>query len=280
MVAPVIAAVGGPGLSAMAAAIKALYGMPGKIDDFLNEHIETMKSSENHTIARTGAILQMAKLGFGIGYITPVVIIAAGQFLLGNTLAAVTTLGTAATLSNPIAMTCAAIGAIYYGWGALSDVERNEILDRISKGLEIGIELIKSIVKFVTDKTKELLSSKNIEEIKKYVGSAAAVFGKTLGEVTHKVADMVGDTFNVVKKKSGEAMDFTMDAASETFHVVKKKSGEAMDMTSNAASSAYRSVSETASDTYHTVSETADGIRKKLEKPAPKAIPGPEGQDQ
>ena len=35
-----------------------------------------------------------------------------------------------------IAMTCAAIGAIYYGWSALSDVEREEMLDKLSKGLD------------------------------------------------------------------------------------------------------------------------------------------------
>ena len=268
MVAPIVAAiqfgtaVAGPALGTMAAAIKALYGIPGQINEYLDEHIDTMHRSENPTIARTGSILQMAKLGFGIGYITPVVIIAAGQFLLGNTFAAITTVATAATLTNPIAMTCAAIGAIYYGWGALSDVERNEILDKISKGLEIGIELIKSIVRFVTDKTKELLSSKNIDEIKKFMGSAAAVFGKTLGDVTHKVADVIGDTINVVKKKSGEAME----------------------LTGHVAADAYRSVSETASDAYQTVSDTAekaaDGIRKKREKPASKSVTEVKGQDQ
>ncbi len=286
MVAPVIAAQAIEGgvkvvVGTIAQSIKALYGIAGDVNEYLNKHIEEMTKSENATISRSGRVIEMAKQGFGIGYITPVVIIAAGQLLLGNTFAAIGTVATAATLTNPIAMTCAAIGAIYYGWGALSDVERNEILDKISKGLEVGIELIKSIVRFVTDKTKELLSSKNIEEIKKFVGSAAAVFGKTLGDVTHRVADVVGDTFNVVKKKSGKAMDLTIDAASETFQVVKKKSGEAMELTSHVASDAYRSVSETASDTYQSVSETAekaaDGIRKKVGKRAPNAT---KGQDQ
>ena len=91
------------------------------------------------------------------------------------------------------------------------------------------------------DKTKELLSQKNIDEMKKFVGSAAVVFGKTLGDITHKVADVVGDTFDVFKKKSGEAMDATMDVASDT----------------------YRRVVETAES-------TANKIRKKLERSAPK----------
>lgn len=190
-----------------------------------------MKEAENPTISRTGKILEMAKYGFGLGYITSVTIISVGQLLLGNTMVAVTTVTTAATLTNPVAMTCAAIGAIYYGWGALSDVERNEILDKLSKGLGIGIELIKSIVGFVIDKTKELLSSKNLDEIKEFIGSAAAVFGKTLGDVTRKITDVVSDTLDVFKRKSGEAMVKTFDVAT---------------------------------DTYRTVSETADDIREKL----------------
>jgi len=226
----------------------------GDVNEYLNKHIEEMTKSENPTIARSGKVIEMAKLEFGIGYITPMVIIATGQLLLGNTLAAMGTVAAAATVPTPIAMTCAAIGAIYYGWGALSDAERNEILEKISKGLEAGIELIKSIVRFVTDKTKELLSSKNMEEIKKFVESAAAVFGKTLGDVTHKFADVVGDTFNVVKKKSGKAMEITSDIAS----------------------CAYRSVSETASDAYQTVSETAE---KAAEANPPSQAPGQASRD-
>ena len=162
----------------------------------------------------------MAKLGFGIGYITSVVIIAAGQLLLGNTLAATATVATAATLTNPIAMTCAAFGAIYYGWGALSDLERNEMLDKLSKGLDVGIELIRSILRFVIDTMKELLSPQNIAEIKKFIGSAAAVFGKTLGDVTHKATDIVADTFDVFKKTSGETFDKTVDVASGAYQTV------------------------------------------------------------
>jgi uncharacterized protein YjgD (DUF1641 family) len=162
----------------------------------------------------------MAKLGFGIGYITPVVVISVGQLLLGNTLSAITTIATAATLTNPIAMTCAAIGAIYYGWGALSDTEREEMLEKLSAGLEVGIELIKSIVRFVIDKTKELLSSKNIEEIKKYIGSAAAVFGKSLSDVTHKFTDVVSGSFDVFKKTTSFAMERTIDAATDAYEGV------------------------------------------------------------
>ena len=236
-----VAEVGGFALSKMAQAIKALYGMANEMNDYLDKHIEEMKGSENPTISRTGSVLAMAKLGFGIGYITPVVVIAVGQLLLGNPLSAIIFIAQAATLTNPIAMTCAAIGAIYYGWGALSDLERNEILEKLSKGLEVGIELIRSIVRFVIETTKELLSSKNIDEIKKFVGSAATVFGKTLGDVTHKVTDIVSDTYDVFKKKSGEAMEKTIDAATDAYEDVSEAAGKA-----------------------------ADAFRKKLERPASK----------
>jgi len=238
-VIPATLAVGGLTLSTMAGAIKGLYGMATGINDYLDKHIEDMKGSENPTISRTGRVLEMAKLGFGIGYISSVVVIAAGQLLLGNTLAAMTTVATAAAMTNPIAMTCAAIGAIYYGWGALSDVERDEILEKLSKGLEVGVELIKSIVRFVIDKTMELLSAKNIQEMKKFVESAAAVFGKTIGEVTHRVSDIVSDTFDAVKKKSEHMAEQTADAATD----------------------AYRTIADTAE-------KASNRIRKKLEKPA------------
>ena len=264
---------GGMALSAMAKAVQALYGMAVDLNEYLDQHILDMKGSENPTISRTGRILEMAKLGFGIGYITPVVIIAAGQLLLGNSLSAITTVATAATMTNPVAMTCAAIGAIYYGWGALTDVERDEILQKLSQGLEVGIEMIKSMVGFIINKTKELLSSKNIDEIKSFIGSAAAVFGKRLGDVTHKLSDVASDTFDVFKKQGSLAMEKTFEAATdardnvaltaakvgESVDTLKDKIGEAILKTKDAASG----VLDTASTA---ISEKVDSFHATLEK--------------
>ncbi len=218
------------GLSAMAKSISALYGMAVDINAYLDKHLTEMQQSENATIARTGRVLKMAKDGFGLGYLSSVTIIAAGQLLLGNPLTAVTTVASAVTLSNPIAMTCAAVGAIFYGWGALTETERQELLDKLSKGLEIGIELIKSLLSFVTEKTKELLSSKNVEELKKFVGSAASLFGKTLGDVTHKITDVVSDSFNLFKRKSEDAIEKTADLATTTYDSVKHAAGKATEI--------------------------------------------------
>jgi hypothetical protein len=194
-------------LSAIAQAVKALYGFASDVNEGINQLIQEMKDSENPTTSRTGRVIEAAKFGFGIGYTVPVAIIAVGQLLLGNTFAAGWTVFTTVTLTNPVAMTCAAVGAIYYGWGALSDVERNEILDKLSKGLAIGVELIKSIIAFVIKTTEDLLSAKNFSELKQVIGTAAAQFGKTLGDVTKKIADVVGDALDSLKRTSGDAVD-------------------------------------------------------------------------
>ena len=87
-------------LSGIAKAIKALYGMTSEINDYLDKHIEEMKGSENSTISPTGKVVEMAKVGFGIGYMTPVVIIAVGQWLLGNTFAAISTVASAVSSAS------------------------------------------------------------------------------------------------------------------------------------------------------------------------------------
>jgi len=215
------------GMSGIAKSIKALYGTTAELYEYLDKHIQELKASDNPTIARTGRVVDAAKAGFGIGYVTPLAIIATGQFLLGNPLTGVATVAQGMTLTNPIAMTCAAVGAIYYGWGALSDVERNEILEKLSHGLQIGTELVKSIIRFVIDKTREFLSSDNLKEIRAFVSSAAAAFGKTLGDITKKITDVASDTFDVVRRSSGAAATKAADLASDAYDSVKEQAGKA-----------------------------------------------------
>ena len=212
-----------PGVSLITAAIRGIYGIAGDINDFLDRHIADLQASDNPTVARTGRVIMAAKSGFGIGYITSVVVIATGQLLLGNSLAAGGAVLTAVTLTNPIAMTCAAIGAIYYGWNALSDQERNDIIEKLTNDLKVGAELIKSLIRFVVDKTKEFLSSENLKEIKVFVANAAAGFGKSLGDITKKVADMVSGSFEAFKKTTGQAADAVADLASDAYDAVKDK---------------------------------------------------------
>ena len=248
--APVLAAniaLGGSGfaLSAMAKAVAGLYGVATDINDFLNRHIQDMQSSANATIATTGRIMEMAKYGFGIGYLSSVTIIAVGQLLLGNTFAAVATAATAATLSNPIAMTCGAVGAIVYGWSALSDEEKNALLDKLSHGLEIGVELIRSIIAFVINKAKELLSSQVLKDFKHYIADKAALFGRSLSDVTHSTVDLISDTASTVKRHAESAIASTVKVAGEasgrvgdTFSDLGRAAGQAIDNTGIAAKQA------------------------------------------
>jgi hypothetical protein len=189
----------------IAMAIQSLYGFVQGIDKGIEDLLNSMKQSENPTVVRTASVIEGAKYGFGIGYVTSVIVIAVGQLILGNTLAAVVTVGTAVTLTNPIAMTCGAIGAIYYGWQALSEDDRNAIVHRLMGAFEVGAEMIKAIISFVVTTTKELLSAENLAEVKRFITEAAGAFGHTLSDVTRAIKDTVVDTFDTVTTTAGKA---------------------------------------------------------------------------
>lgn len=204
-------------------AVSALYGVATDLDDFMNRHIREMQSSDNLTIATTGAILEKAKFGFGLYYMSSVAIIAVGQFLLGNTFSAVVTVATAATLSNPIAMTCGAVGAIVYGWSALNDVQRNSILELLATGLEIGVELIKSIISFVISAAKALFSSQTLKDLKHFIAEKAALFGRSLSDVTHATVDVISDTAASAKRHAEVAIAGTVKVAGVASNKVGEK---------------------------------------------------------
>lgn len=225
-------------LSSMATAIQGIYSMGGSVNEFIDTHIDLLKESENPTVSKTGRVLEMAKLGFGLGYMSSITIIATGQLLLGNNLAAVGTVVTAATLTNPIAMTCAAFGAIYYGWSALSNQERNEILDKLRTGLEIGVETIKAIIAFVVKTTNEIFSPENIAEFKSFIKTYAAKFGKSLSDVTGRMVDILKDAAEQTAKKSSEIYESTAGVLSEIATQTGQVASTAAEATSNAAKNA------------------------------------------
>lgn len=208
--------VAGFALSGMAQAIGGLYGVVGDMNTWMDRHIQDMQASDNVTISRTGKVLEGAKLGFCLGYTVPVTVIAVGQFLLGNTLAAVATIGSAGTFTNPIAMTCAAVGAIYYGWNALSDDERADALDKLSKGLEVGIELIKSVIRYVVEGLSALMSSKHLAEFKEFISDGAKRFGKTLYDVTHDVTDKLSQLWSGASASVSETLERSKETIKES----------------------------------------------------------------
>ena len=212
-------------------AIKALYGVATSVNAFIDEHIAKLKAHENETINATGRVLENAKAGFGIGYITPLILTATGQLLLGNQLNATAILASGMTLSNPLAMTCGAIGAIYYGWQALSEEEKNAILARLTAAFEVGVELIKSMISFVISSLGSILSKEKLAEFKNFVASAAENFGKTLADITRDikdkffhVMDWVGNAWKDASTSVQEGAERTKDSVKETFEKMTKKS--------------------------------------------------------
>lgn len=196
-------------------AIRLLYGTAKTINDFIDEQIDSMKSSAKEAVQVCGKILEGVKYGFGIGYMTSIVTITVGHLLMGNPLSAGGAMlggvtGVAA-FTNPIAMTCAAIGAIYYGWNALDEHEKEAIIERVVADFKIGVELIKSIINYVITKTKELMSSDALADIKGYVQESAKKFGKTLSDVTRNLKDKMFDTAEYVKDKAEDVGDFVKE---------------------------------------------------------------------
>lgn len=261
---------GGAALSSMGKAIQALYGMGTAINDYLDNHILAMKQSENSTISQTGRVIESAKLGFGLGYLSSVVIIATGQILLGNTFSAVATVAAAATLTNPIAMTCAAVGAIYYGWNALSSKEQQEILEKLTQGLDLGAELIKSIIQFLITKVKDLLSSKSIAEFKDYIKEYASKFGRTLFDVTGKVTDFVKGAAGKAGEMTVKAGELTVNAMGNTTSAVKfaiAKTGETASSAADSTSNAFKMAFDKAGDAASIAADsTSNALRGAYEK--------------
>lgn len=265
-------------LGPIATAIAVAYKMGSVVNDYINEHIENLKASDNPTISSTGRVLEGAKFGFGLGYVAPIVIIATGQILLGNTFTGVIgaistvtavsgTVMSAVTFTNPIAMTCAAVGAIYFGWTALSDAERNDILNRLSEGLNIGVELIKSFIGFVCNKLKEFTSSKQLAEFKDFVKTQAAEFGKTLYDITKSMGDLVKGAAEKVSNIAGQAADSTVNATKKAADVAVQAAEKVSDIAGQAANSTVsvtKTAVGTASQAAGSVSDAASEIAKSI----------------
>lgn len=260
-------------LNPITAAIAAMYSIGKNINDFMDDHIENMKSSEDPVIASTGRVLGGAKLGFGLGYLSSVAIIAVGQVILGNTLAAAATVGSAAILTNPIAMTCGAIGAIYYGWKALTNQEKERILDKITKGLDIGSELIKSLIDFVTKTMTDLFDPKHLAKLKEFVSAQAQQFGKSLYAVTKTMSDGLMGALTKASEIAGDAVKSTNEAAKSGSVIIGQAAGtvgyiagQVADSTVVATKSAVSAVSQAASNVSNSASEAAKKIKNIVDR--------------
>ncbi len=172
-------------------ALRAIYGTASALNEFMNSHIAALKGSDDATISRTGNLLAEAKSGFMIGYVTPIAIVAVGQLLLGNPLtAAVSAVGMAV---SPVAITCAAVGAIWMGWRALKPGEQARILETVRTGLGLSITVVTSVIEFVVRQAQALFGKPQIAVLREMVRTEAATFGRSLAQVTGSAMDAVMD---------------------------------------------------------------------------------------
>ena len=197
--------------SGVASAIK-------EANEVTDSMIDNLKNNENLTVNRIGRVLEGTKFGFLMGYVSPSILTAVGVCLTTGDLVLAAS-GGIAVLGNPIAGTCAAVGAVFFGWSALNDTEREEVLNQVGKFLNVGWEQIKAVVNFAIKTMKELLSADNIQEMKETVAQAATAVGRHISDITKSVRDKFGKVVESVENTVTAAVNAITDAtasASET----------------------------------------------------------------
>lgn len=152
---------------------------------FVAGHIELLETSDNEAVARSGFVLRRAQDGFGLGYKVPLAVIAMGQAMLGLDLAVAAPF----IASNPAAFTCAAIGAIYYGYTALSEDERQTLHSAVGAAIEAGVELVRSVIEFCISTLRSILDKQTLVAVREFVAEYSRMVGSSLGEITGKLSD-------------------------------------------------------------------------------------------
>jgi hypothetical protein len=167
-----------------------LYGFASSAAQFAVSHIDTLKAADNPLANRCGLILEAVVQGFGVGSETALVLIGIGQSLLGNPLTGGTV---AVATTNPVVLTCAAIGAVHYGWNALSEGERNGVLSSVGTAFGVGIEFARALADLAISTIRALMSAANYAELRRYVTEAAAAFGLRFSDITGALGDRLRD---------------------------------------------------------------------------------------
>ena len=180
-------------ITALAAAGHAVSGIAAAVkeaNDLTDSMIANLKANENLTINRVGRVLEGVKFGFLLGYVSPSILTAVGVCLTTGSLTMATGAGIA-LIANPVAGVSAAVGAVFFGWKALSDREREDVIDQVSDFLKVGVEQIKAVVEFAIKLMKDLFTADNIQEIKETVAEAAATVGRHISDITKSLGDKI-----------------------------------------------------------------------------------------
>jgi len=183
----------GMALKGVSETVQALYGIASDANEFFNRHIDKLKSSDQPALAAAGRLLEAAKTGFGVGYGGSVAVVVVGQLILGHPLTAGIVLAKSALLLNPVAVTCGAIGAIYFGWSALQDEERSAIIGRVVEVLGIAADTVRALVQFVLTSARKTGESWPTLAFKESLIAQAQQWGHALGDVTRSATDRARD---------------------------------------------------------------------------------------
>lgn len=190
------------------------YGVSSNSDKyrqtFVAQHLDLLATSDNESVARSGYVLKRAQDGFGLGYKVPLAIIAIGQVMLGLDLAVTAPF----IAANPAAFTCASIGAVYYGYSALDENERQILHRKIGDAIDVGVELVRSIVEFCVATLKSLLSKETLSAMRDIVSDYAQQAGSSLAEITGKVSDKAWEIGEQAIEGAGYAANSAIGAAS------------------------------------------------------------------
>ena len=180
-------------ITALAAASHAVSGVAAAVkeaNDLTDSMIANLKANENLTINRVGRVLEGVKFGFLLGYVSPSILTAVGVCLTTGSLTTATGAGIA-LIANPVASVSAAVGAVFFGWKALSDREREDVINQVGDFLKVGVEQIKAVVEFAIKLMKDLFTADNIQEIKETVAEAAATVGRHISDITKSLGDKI-----------------------------------------------------------------------------------------
>ena len=180
-------------ITALAAAGHAVSGVAAAVkeaNDLTDSMIANLKANENLTINRVGRVLEGVKFGFLLGYVSPSILTAVGVCLTTGSLTMATGAGIA-LIANPVASVSAAVGAVFFGWKALSDREREDVINQVGDFLKVGVEQIKAVVEFAIKLMKDLFTADNIQEIKETVAEAAATVGRHISDITKSLGDKI-----------------------------------------------------------------------------------------
>lgn len=220
----------------------ATYGTPEQLDDFFAGHLKTMRDAERATVRRAGQVLTETFNGYGIGYRAPAGLIAMGQIILGNLLIDVMVPFAPVFLSNSLAMTCGALGAVYYGYQALTPEEKDALVAKVAAGFDIGRQLVRDMARFAIGLFAKLLDGEQLAELKNWLKEAAHSVGRHSSDITRNLSDRIADGLAVAAEGSRHAAQVGAHLALSGMEVMRQGSGVVADTATSGASAVYESI--------------------------------------